>query len=377
MHSENRSPPVVNKTISDSARFITYMNHVFFYTRFVFIYVFSALLEIMGLSAAASAVLTAFVIALTIIIVACVVSYESYDYSETLYSHLSQNNSPKAKLNPDQRVTPSALIYFFIAVEYVFDISWMFGFSRQFILSYYTQSHAIAFLASYQTLIFIMAAYLAAWLVYIRYNDYSARAQRQNFIFYSLNMHRLQEVVKRQDTEPFQYKALYSFIALALSFSLFVGFQYFLSGSLDITQCYSISYYLLAFLSTISLSYVFLGHKKHYWNCIWVGFMSVSASLGLILFGKMFFMAVLGHIVSDFYYSRGVGIFFGCAIAVGFIYGQILEHFAMNQIRVTKIYEHVSTDALDQDGSITNDEHFQDNLCQYMIDKDGAYPPPM
>jgi hypothetical protein len=356
----------INKTISNSARFVTYMNHVFFYTRFVFIYVLSALLEIMGLSALASAGVTVFMIVLTIIIVGFVAYYEHYDYSEELESLLTMD-SLVYTMKSDQKATPNHLLYLYIGVEYLFDISWMFGASRQIILSYYTQSHAIAFLASYQALIFLGAAYLAAWLAYIRYSDFSVRAKRQNHIFYLLNMHLLKAVVKRQDAEPFQHRWLYSIVALGISFALFVGFQYFLSGGFDITQCYSISYYLLSFLSTISLSYVFLGHKKNYWNCIWVGFMTISASLGLIFFGKVVFMALLGHIVSDFYYSRGVGIFFGCAIAVGFLYGQILEHFAMNQIKVTKIYDHVTADCLNDEGQIIAPEQVKRNIEPFTL----------
>jgi|GEM_PF-5609727 len=364
--SNQPGSPEISKTINNSARFITYMNHVFFYTRFVFIYVLSALLEIMGLSALASAGVTAFMVVLTIVIVSFVVYYESYDYSEALTLLLRKDEEPAPVMESDQKATPSYIIYFYLGVEYLFDISWMFGFSRQFILSYYTQSHAIAFLASYQTLIFIGAAYLAAWLAYIKYTDVSACANRQNFIFYLLNMHQLKDMVKRQDAQPFQHRWLHSIIALGISFALFVGFQYFLAGSFDITQCYNISYYLLSFLSTISLSYVFLGHKKNYWNCIWVGFMSISAALGLIFFGKVVFMALLGHIVSDFYYSKGVGIFFGCAIAVGFLYGQILEHFAMNQIKITKIYEHVTTDCLDESDNL-NTAQVKQNLAQYQL----------
>lgn len=325
-----------HKTISNSARFITYLNHVFFYTRFIFIYIFSALLEIMGLSALASTVLTVCMVALTVVIVSFIVQREKDDYSKALYEKLK----PEYILKSDEKTTPAYMLYLYLGVEYLFDISWMFGFSRQLILTCCARSHAIALLASYQAFILIGAAYLATWLAYIKYTSQATRVAYHNQIFFRLNIDDLSDVIKSQDTEPFQYRYLYSCIALGISFLLFAAFQYFLAGSFVITQCYSISYYLLSFLCAFSLSYVFLGHKENYWHCLWVGFISISATLGLIFFGKIVFMALLGHTVSDFYYSKGVGIFFGCAIAIGFIYSHILEHFSVNNRNVNRIYEH-------------------------------------
>ena len=82
---------------------------------------------------------------------------------------------------------------------------------------------------------------------------------------------------------------------------------------------------------------LFRSHKSGYWNAIWIGFMSLSATMGVIFLGKVVFMAVLGNVVSDFYYARGVGIFIGCAIGAGIIYGQILQHFSNCNYKISAI----------------------------------------
>ena len=65
--------------------------------------------------------------------------------------------------------------------------------------------------------------------------------------------------------------------------------------------------------------------------------MAISGTLGFIFFGKIVLMAVFGHLVSDFYYCSGVGVFIGIAVAVGVLYSQIIQHFSVSEYRVSLI----------------------------------------
>jgi hypothetical protein len=343
-NNSNNSSESVNKTVSSWSKFITYMNYVFFYIRFVFIYLLSALLEIMGISSFSPAVLLVFGIGLTVVIIYFIVGNENDDKSEYLLSRLNLDDD--LKINSDNEATSSLSLKFYLATEYLFDISWMFGFSRQFILTYYTQSHAIAFLSSYQLLIFLGAAWLSILLLSIKYNELSGRITRQNKIFAIIDRAKLDDNIFCQDKPEFNNRLLLSLKYIAISLLLFVGFQFYLSGSFSIVNPYSISLCLLTGLTTTSLSYVFLGHKSGYWSAVWVGFMTLSATMGVIFLGKVAFMAVLGNVVSDFYYARGVGIFIGCAIGVGIIYGQILQHFSNCNYKISAIEDAIEANKI-------------------------------
>ena len=336
-----KDPKSVNNTvgIGSTSKFITYLSYVFFYIRFILIYLLSALLELMGVASFSPAVLLVFGISLTVVILYFFVGNENYDKSESLLNKLQPKQDKHLECDKNKEATTSLSLKFYLATEYLFDISWMFGFSRQFILSYYTQSHAIAFLSSYQLLIFLGVAWCAMFLLYVKYNEISGKITRQNKIFANININSIDENIFCRDKPTFNNLLLWSVMVIAFSFLAFASIQYYLSGSLSLVNPYSISICLFTFLITTLLSLVFLGHKSGYWNAIWIGFMSLSATMGVIFLGKVVFMAVLGNVVSDFYYARGVGIFIGCAIGAGIIYGQILQHFSNCNYKISAIYK--------------------------------------
>ena len=272
---------------------------------------------------------------LTFLIVFYIVGDEKHDKSEDLLIKLGvdQDEIKNAKSPKDANFLS---ILFYLATEYCFDISCFFGLSRQFILTYYSQSHAIYILSIYQPVIFLSVAWIVIWLANVKYNDIAAKVARQNIIFKKLNMdalknHQFNEKKERNGI------LLSSIIVIIISFSGFIGVQYYLSGSISITNPYSLSIFVSVLLAISLLSYVFWGKEKPYWDTLWSSFMAISGTLGFIFFGKIVLMAVFGHLVSDFYYCSGVGIFIGIAVAVGVLYSQIIQHFSVSEYRVSMI----------------------------------------
>ena len=322
-------------SLNNSAVILTYLNYVLFYLRFVLIYVLSALLELIGVGTYATIAITAFAVVLTFLIVFYIVGDEKHDKSEDLLIKLGvdQDEIKNAKSPKDANFLS---ILFYLATEYCFDISCFFGLSRQFILTYYSQSHAIYILSIYQPVIFLSVAWIVIWLANVKYNDIAAKVARQNIIFKKLNIdalknHQFNEKKERNGI------LLSSIIVIIISFSGFIGVQYYLSGSISITNPYSLSIFVSVLLAISLLSYVFWGKEKPYWDTLWSSFMAISGTLGFIFFGKIVLMAVFGHLVSDFYYCSGVGIFIGIAVAVGVLYSQIIQHFSVSEYRVSMI----------------------------------------
>ena len=146
--------------------------------------------------------------------------------------------------------------------EYLFDISCFYGLSRQFIITFYSQSHAIALLSMYQPVIFISVAWFTMWIAYVKYNDISKKIQRQNLIFNHLDANVIKSQILVKDNSKKRNYLLSSIYALFLSFLAVVGIQYYLSGSVSIAHPYGISTFVFTLVLVSLLSYVFWGHKN-------------------------------------------------------------------------------------------------------------------
>lgn len=330
--------------LNNGAKLLTYFNYVLFYLRFVLIYVLSALLELIGVGTYATIAISCFAVVLTFLIVFYIVGDEKHDKSEELLAKLDVEKSIVKEAKCPKNASFLAII-FYLVTEYFFDISCFFGLSRQFILTYYSQSHAIAFLSLYQPIIFIAVAWIVIWLANIKYNDVASKIARQDLIFERLNFNNIKGIV--EDKPKKKSILLSGIIALSISFSAFIGVQYYLSGSINIVNPYGLSVFVFMVLSASLLSYVFWGKEKAYWDTIWSGFMAVSGILGFIFFGKIVLMAVFGQLVSNFYSCSGVGIFIGIAVGVGILYSQIIQDFSVREYRVATINKYIDSGKLD------------------------------
>jgi hypothetical protein len=347
-----------NSTIestSNLAKLLMYFNYVLFYLRFVLIYVLSALLELIGVGTAATIGISIFSVVITVLIVFYIVGDEDYDRSRQVLLKLGFDKTEIDNItSPDDSSYLS--IIFYLATEYLFDIGCFFGLSRQFVLLYYSQSHAISFLATYQPIIFISVAWLVIWLANIKYGSIASKIARQNIIFEKVNLSALSNIEIADKKFP-NHILLSSIIALSISFTAFVGMQYYLSGSLNISNPYSISLFVFTLFFSSMLSYVFWGQNKSYRSMVWSSFMAVSGTMGVMFFGRIALMALFGHLSSDFYYCTGVSIFIGLAVGVGVVYSQILQSFHVKEYKISYLEAGLNSSKLELNKTSSNGDY--------------------
>ena len=314
-------------------QFITYLTHVTFYLRFVFIYLLSAFLELMGIGAH-----TQFWFFLGGMVITAAILYFFVDTDRTVKLEKTFSKLNQAKDDIVLTLQEKLKLNFYVAIEYIFYMSMLFGLARQILLYVVSQqSQAITLMAFYQPVILIAAAYLAIWLTWIHYQATVRTYTFQKAIFNKLRLNEQSEQMSSPISRMRQF--MLCLMCLSMSVVALFSFQYYLSAGQVLFPPYMISWMVFAGVLSVSVTFTFLYQNPLCRSLLWCGFIAMSATLGMVFLGKIVYMALLGHLASGFYHSVATACYMGVSVACGVLYSQVMYELSSREMSIAKIYD--------------------------------------
>lgn len=316
---------------------VTYLTHVMFYLRFVFIYLFSTFLELMGVGAHTQFWFFLGGIIITAAILHFFVDTEQPEKLNKIFNFINDENL-KVDLTPQE----SWKLIFYSLIEYIFYTSMLFGLARQILLYMVSQqSQAIALMALYQQVILVGAAYFAIFFTWVHYQHTLKNYMHQKAVFQRLTLENNTHSIQCNPIS-LSWQLILFVMCLSISAIALFGFQYYLSAGQVLFPPYMISWLVAAGVLALSLSFTFLYQDPLCRSLLWCGFITMSATLGMFFLGKIVYMALLGHLASGFYHSIAIASYMGVSVACGILYGQIMLEFTTREIYIAKIYDGAS-----------------------------------